>query len=175
MKIGWDIGRRFLGIECENNTTNDTRCNDAVKDSHDDVVLQFADNDDRNDATTTPKQETTNQQPTSKPVSNTSNYSTTSSNKLSKEENVNADRSNDDIVSKDTHANDNNKDTLKETNLNCEKDELVLDVLNDDLIEKVRVKISCKLNGFANDHSFSFRSFFFFFFVCLFSSYSIRS
>lgn len=48
------------------------------------------------------------------------------------------------VSSRSSHANDNNKDTSKETNLNCEKDELVLDVLNDDLIEKVRVKISCK-------------------------------
>lgn len=155
-EIGWDIGRRFLGIECENNPVSDSRCSaEVVKDSED-VVLQIADNDahnkcerrNSNDATT-PKQETTNTTTVvTKPVSNTTNYSTTSSNKLSKE-NVNADAGNDDAVSKSSHANDNNKDdTSKETHLNNEKDELVLDVLNDDLIEKVRVKISCK--SFSN-------------------------
>lgn len=154
--IIWDISRRFLGIHFDINPVSDSRCSaEVVKDSAD-VVLQIADNDahnkcerrNSNDATA-PKQEHTNT-PTSvttKPVSNTTtNYSTTSSNKLSKE-NVNADASNEDVVSsKSTHANDNNKDdTSKEAHLNCEKDELVLDVLNDDLIEKVRAKISCKL------------------------------
>lgn len=121
-----------------------------VKDSHDDVVLQFADNDERQNSTDTTNAQETTTTATTKPVSNTTNYSTTSSNKLSKDENVNAtnDLSNDTtdnvVSSKSTHTNDNNKDTSKETNLNCEKDELVLDVLNDDLIEKVRVKISCK-------------------------------
>ncbi|XP_055314862.1 G protein-coupled receptor kinase 2 isoform X2 [Sitodiplosis mosellana] len=153
LEIGWDIGRRFLGIECEHNTINNTRCDtNAVKDSHDDVVLQFADTDDhsnceRQNSTDANAQETTTTPPaTTKPVSNTTNYSTTSSNKLSKDENVNAANLSNDadnvVSSRSSHANDNNKDTSKETNLNCEKDELVLDVLNDDLIEKVRVKIS---------------------------------
>lgn len=34
--------------------------------------------------------------------------------------------------------------TSEEINLNCEKDELVLDVLNDDLIAKVRGRITCR-------------------------------
>lgn len=166
LEIGWDIGRRFLGIECEHNAINNTRCDtNAVKDSHDDVVLQFADNDDHSNyerqnstdanaqettatATATATTTTTATTNTTKPVSNTTNYSTTSSNKLSKDENVNAANLSNDadnvVSSKSSHANDNNKDTSKETNLNCEKDELVLDVLNDDLIEKVRGKISCK-------------------------------
>lgn len=103
-----------------------------------------------------------------KPVSNTANYtSTTSSNKLSKE-NVNAD--DEDGISKSSHTNDNNKDTSKE------KDELVLDVLNDDLIEKVRGKISCKYARFhllrcvldlAQFIQFSSFPIFFLTFVCL--------
>lgn len=163
LEIGWDIARRFLGIEFENNPISDTRCDAEVeKECREDVVLQISDNDDLNKSsrrnsneTTTPisKQETTTTTATvTKPVSNTTNYSTTSSNKLSKE-NVNADFSkNEDVVSKITHTNDNNKDTSKQTHLNCEKDELVLDVLNDDLIEKVRVKITCKLE-FTEIHS----------------------
>lgn len=53
---------------------------------------------------------------------------------------------NNDIISKSIQTNSNHKviDTL--TNVNCLKDELVLDILNDDLIEKVRGKISCKLH-----------------------------
>lgn len=145
LEIGFDIGRRFLGLECENNGIGDTRYDDGdvVEDNHKNVLLQFPDNDDlnkcerRNSNDATSKQETTNTTATiTKPVSNTTtNYSTTSSNKLSKE-NVNADSNNEDGVNKST--NDNNKDTSKE------KDELVLDVLNDDLIEKVRGKISCE-------------------------------
>lgn len=43
--------------------------------------------------------------------------------------------------------NDNNKEnTSKEINLNCEKDELVLDVLNDDLISKVRGRLTRTYN-----------------------------
>lgn len=87
-----------------------------------------------------------------KPVSNTITtntnattiYSTTSANKLSKE-NVNAtDATNEEVDSKSAHTTDNNRAISKDMHLNCEKGELVLDVLNDDLIEKVRGRISCK-------------------------------
>lgn len=45
----------------------------------------------------------------------------------------------------DAQTTDNKKEnTSKEINLNCEKDELVLDVLNDDLIAKVRGRTNSK-------------------------------
>lgn len=52
---------------------------------------------------------------------------------------------NNDIVSKSMQANFNHKGIDTIADVNCIKDELVLDILNDDLIEKVRGKISCKL------------------------------
>lgn len=158
-----------MGVEFENNPISDTNCGgEVVKECRDDVVLQITDTDDLNksarrnsnetmatspstkqetastNTTTTATTTTTTTATLTKPVSNTTNYSTTSSKKLSKE-NVNTDASNEDVVSKSAHTNDNSKGTPKETHLNCEKDELVLDVLNDDLIEKVRGKFLCKL------------------------------
>lgn len=55
----------------------------------------------------------------------------------------NTDAGADSIVGK---INENNKDTSKKEILECGKEELVLDILNDDLIGKVRAKIPCKLN-----------------------------
>lgn len=57
---------------------------------------------------------------------------------------------NNDIVSKNIQANSNHKGIGTIAIVNCIKDELVLDILNDDLIEKVRGKISCKLHVFHN-------------------------
>lgn len=57
---------------------------------------------------------------------------------------MNADATNEEVDSKSARTTDNNKAISKDMHLNCEKGELVLDVLNDDLIEKVRGRITCK-------------------------------
>lgn len=210
LEIGYDIARRFLGIELENNPNSDRQCGDEV-------VLQITDSDDLNknsrrnsssNEATAPKPETAPNVSTTNAINNTittstaaaapaaantlaaaaaaataatasatttttitpitaassvaqtvsntinatatatTTHSTTSANKLSKE-NVNADASNDEVGSKCAHTTDNNKAISKDMHLNCEKSELVLDVLNDDLIEKVRGRITCKSRCFV--------------------------
>ncbi len=56
------------------------------------------------------------------------------------------------VLDNSTDTTANNENTISKCNLSGEKDELVLDVLNDDLISKVREKITRKnfsLNFFA--------------------------
>lgn len=51
------------------------------------------------------------------------------------------------VLDNSTDTTANNENTISKCNLSGEKDELVLDVLNDDLISKVREKITRKYSS----------------------------
>lgn len=110
LEIGREIGRRFLGIDCEEHPVN------AVADS---VNINIV------------KSGNENGSGCGESGANTDTY--TDSNVTSGGDIGNARKQN--------QIKDNATD---EINLNCEKDELVLDVLNDDLIAKVRGRITSK-------------------------------
>lgn len=107
LKIGKEIGRRFLGIECEEHPVN------AVADS---VNISMVKSGNENGSGCGES-------------ANTDAYDSTV---------TGGDIGN---AAKQNQIKENTND---EINLNCEKDELVLDVLNDDLIAKVRGRITSK-------------------------------
>lgn len=152
IEIGYNIARRFLGIECERDSLNDSRSgadNGTVVVSNNGSGIGNVNNDEHkigdsrngNDDTIT----TTNATNTTTTTSTTTT-TTSGSQQTANKENKSTNLGNDD-VSRTNQTNDNSNETSKETNLNCEKDELVLDVLNDDLIAKVRGRILCKLEN----------------------------
>lgn len=151
LEIGWDIARRFLGIECEGNSVNDSRSSadngGVVVSSNGSGIANVANDEhkigDNRNGTDDTITATTNVTNTSANTTAAAPATTTTSSTTLAKENKSTNLGNDD-VSKTNQTNDSNKETSKETNLNCEKDELVLDVLNDDLIAKVRGKLSCK-------------------------------
>lgn len=103
LQIGRDIGRRFLGIECDGGK----RVNDSGGGGGGGVG------------------------------------NTTTGNGNGEAGGNGSNENGNDDTNSEGKKNDNNKEnTSKEINLNCEKDELVLDVLNDDLIEKVRGRLT---------------------------------
>lgn len=53
------------------------------------------------------------------------------------------------VLDNSTDTTANNENTISKCNLSGEKDELVLDVLNDDLISKVREKITRKIDAIS--------------------------
>lgn len=113
LQIGKEIGRRFLGIECEEHAVN------AVADSVNISIVQSGNE-------------------------NGSGCGGESANTVPYDSTVTSS----DIGCGDANARKQNQikeNTADEIILNCEKDELVLDVLNDDLIAKVRGRITSKL------------------------------
>lgn len=148
LEIGWDIARRFLGIECSLNSISDTRNekNDNDADTiggNEKKLCQESGTVDckETSATLTPAVDiNVNKAGTNVNATTTANTTTVTVRKTSKNSS-NTDAGADSIVGK---MNENNKDTSKKENLECGKEELVLDILNDDLIGKVRAKIPCK-------------------------------
>lgn len=108
LQTGKEIGRRFLGIECEEHPVN------AVADS---VNISIVKSGNENGSGCGES-------------ANTDAYDSTTG--------TGGDIGN---AAKQYQIKENTND---EINLNCEKDELVLDVLNDDLIAKVRGRITSK-------------------------------
>lgn len=137
LEIGWDIARRYLGIERAQNTNAHNRItnNDDIIDNNQTQTTETAQtnaldaNDESSTNAKTVAHETTNSVLTNAPK-NAADANTDTSNNL-------MGLSNQGKVAGD---NAGRKNEIQE----CGKEELVLDILNDDLIEKVRVKIPCK-------------------------------
>lgn len=110
LEIGREIGRRFLGIDCDEHPVN------AVADTVNISIVKSGNE---------------NGSGCGESGANTGTYM---------ESNV---TSGGDIGNARKH-NQIKENATDEINLNCEKDELVLDVLNDDLIAKVRGRITSK-------------------------------
>lgn len=139
-----------MGIESEINTRNNTQRGVDIVVNNFNEEIHARINDGNGTGEETNRNDTSSitnidKKATGATATNTSTKSVSNINISNENSSTNQ---NNDIVS-------NHKiiDTI--TNVNCIKDELVLDILNDDLIEKVRGKISCKLHAISLlvDHS----------------------
>lgn len=127
--IGREIGRRFLGIECDERHVNANVADSGI------VVVNLSNNIVKSGNENGSGEGTNNE-------NSIGNNTTTVAKVTSGSGGGGGGFGTGDTDNKPNNQIKDSNITSDEINLNCEKDELVLDVLNDDLIAKVRGKIT---------------------------------